>query len=148
MPDILHKVGIKTSSPQEAFLALTRPEGLGAWWTQDVRVDDISGKQIRFTFGDAGFFVMKVLDQVPGKQVEWEVMDGPEDWIGTRITFDISQAGDYTIVMFKHAGWREQSEAMHHCSTKWAVFLLSLKSLLETGKGQAHPHDLKIDNWN
>jgi hypothetical protein len=35
-------------------------------------------------------------------------------------------------VLFKHQGWKEPVEFMHHCSTKWAVFLLSLKSLLET----------------
>jgi hypothetical protein len=39
-------------------------------------------------------------------------------------------------------------EFMHHCSTKWAVFLMSLKSLVETGKGSPDPHDVKIDNWN
>jgi len=38
-------------------------------------------------------------------------------------------------------------EFMHHCSTKWGVFLLSLKSLLETGKGSPHPNDLKLDSW-
>jgi hypothetical protein len=28
-------------------------------------------------------------------------------------------------------------------STKWAVFLLSLKSLIETGKGAPDPHDVR-----
>jgi hypothetical protein len=36
---------------------------------------------------------------------------------------------------------------MHHCSTKWGVFLLSLKSLLETGKGRAAPNEIKLDAW-
>jgi hypothetical protein len=36
---------------------------------------------------------------------------------------------------------------MHHCSTKWGVFLISLKLLLETGKGAAHPNDIKLDSW-
>jgi hypothetical protein len=39
-------------------------------------------------------------------------------------------------------------EFMLHCSTKWAVFLMSLKSLLETGTGAPDPRDVKIDNWN
>jgi hypothetical protein len=30
---------------------------------------------------------------------------------------------------------------------RWAV-LLSLKSLVETGKGAPEPNDIKIDNWN
>ncbi len=36
---------------------------------------------------------------------------------------------------------------MHYCSTKWAVFLLSLKSLLETGKGCPAPNEIKLDCW-
>ena len=37
---------------------------------------------------------------------------------------------------------------MAHCSMKWATFLLSLKELVETGRGKPSPEDLKIDNWN
>jgi hypothetical protein len=37
---------------------------------------------------------------------------------------------------------------MRHSSTKWAIFLMSLKSLLGTGKGAPNPNDIKIDNWN
>jgi hypothetical protein len=31
---------------------------------------------------------------------------------------------------------------------KWATFLLSLRKLAETGKGEPSPNDMKIDNWN
>ena len=51
-------------------------------------------------------------------------------------------------MLFKHLGWRKPVEIMHHCSTKWAVFLLSLKSLLETGTGAPDPRDVRVDNWN
>jgi hypothetical protein len=33
---------------------------------------------------------------------------------------------------------------MHHCSTKWATFLLSLRDLLETGRAHPTPNDIKI----
>jgi hypothetical protein len=36
---------------------------------------------------------------------------------------------------------------MHHCSTKWGVFLLSLKAFLETGKGAPWPNEIKLDGW-
>ena len=78
----------------------------------------------------------------------WEVVDGPEEWIGTTVSWDLKLDGDYTVILFKHQGWQEPVEFMHHCSTKWGVFLLSLKSLLETGKGSPGPNDIKIDNWN
>jgi hypothetical protein len=31
---------------------------------------------------------------------------------------------------------------------KWATFMLSLKDLVETGKGKPSPNDITIDNWN
>jgi len=33
---------------------------------------------------------------------------------------------------------------MHHCSTKWATFLLSLKDYVERGEGRPEPRDTKI----
>jgi hypothetical protein len=33
---------------------------------------------------------------------------------------------------------------MHHCSTKWATFLLSLKDYVEQGEGRPEPRDTKI----
>jgi len=79
--------------------------------------------------------------------VLWQVVDGPADWIGTKISFDLVQEDDFVLVFFKHQGWKEPNEFMHHCSTKWAVFLLSLKKLLETGKGAPAPNDIKLDSW-
>jgi Activator of Hsp90 ATPase homolog 1-like protein len=106
--------------------------------------------KFRFTAGgvETGGFEMKVLELNPAKLMLWQVADGPEDWIGTKISFDLKQDGKYCTVLFKHQGWREPNEHMHHCSTKWATFLLSLKALLETGKGSPSPNDIKIDNWN
>jgi hypothetical protein len=50
--------------------------------------------------------------------------------------------------MFRHEGWREPVAFMSHCSTKWATFLMSLKQLVETGKGEPAPHDVQISNWH
>ena len=146
MLDILHKVGIKSSSPHQAYQALTTREGLSGWWTDDTKGESDVGDVLQFRFG-AGGFDMKVLELEPAKRVQWQVVDGPAEWIGTKVNWDIRQEGDWTIVLFKHQGWKEPVEFMHHCSTKWGVFLLSLKSLLETGKGAPAPPDLKLDSW-
>ena len=45
-------------------------------------------------------------------------------------------------------GWKEPVQFMHHCSTKWAIFLMSLKPLMEGGKGQPRADDVKIDSCN
>ena len=33
---------------------------------------------------------------------------------------------------------------MHHSSTKWAMYLISLKASVETGKGAPYPNDVHI----
>jgi hypothetical protein len=146
MPDILHKVGVKSSSLNDVYRALTTIEGLSAWWTATTLGESKVGGVLQFRFGANGFD-MKVLELQPAKRVLWQVVAGPEEWLGTKISFDIRQEGDWTIVLFKHEGWKEPVEFMHHCSTKWAVFLLSLKSLLESRKGAPWPNEIKLDSW-
>ncbi len=146
MVDILHRVGA-TSSRDDVYAALTTIEGLAGWWTEDTKGDSDVGGVIAFRFGDAGGFDMKVLDKRPAELVLWEVVDGPEEWIGTKVRFELKQDGDFAIVLFSHEGWKEPVEFMHHCSTKWATFLMSLKKLVETGKGEPFPYEVKISNW-
>jgi uncharacterized protein YndB with AHSA1/START domain len=147
MVDILHRVGIESSSPDQAYSALTTIEGLRGWWTRDTTGETEVGDVIAFRFV-AGGFDMKVAELVPGKHVLWEVVDGPGEWIGTHVSFELSQADDFTIVLFEHRGWAEPVEFMYHCSTKWATFLLSLKQLLETGQGAPAPVDVQISDWH
>ncbi|MGC4987054.1 MULTISPECIES: SRPBCC family protein [unclassified Streptomyces] len=145
MADILHRVGT-TAARDTVYQALTTVDGLAAWWTTDTEGngDDV----LQFRFGDVGGFDMKVLELQPDTRVRWEVVSGPEEWVGTTVTFDLKQEGEWTIVLFAHEGWREQVEFMNHCTTKWALFLMSLKSLVETGTGAPHPHDVRISNWH
>jgi uncharacterized protein YndB with AHSA1/START domain len=146
MPDILHKVGIRSSSVADVYTALATVEGLSRWWTSNTQGESEVNHTIKFRFGDGGFD-MKVLELTPSERVRWKVIDGPEEWLGTEIIFDLKRNDDWTIVLFKHQGWKQPVEFMHHCSTKWAVFLLSLKSLLETGKGRPWPDEIKLDSW-
>jgi len=146
MPDILHKVGIKSSSRDDVYKAMTTLKGLSAWWTRTTEGETGIGGVLRFHFGNGGFD-MKILELDPARRVVWRVVDGPAEWLGTVISFDLEQREDWTIVLFRHAGWKEPMEFMHHCSTKWAVFLLSLKSLLETGEGAPWPNEIKLDRW-
>jgi uncharacterized protein YndB with AHSA1/START domain len=151
MVDILHRVGIK-SPPGAVYDALATREGLAAWWTNDTQGEGKVGGALRFAFTaddvEIGSIDMKVLELQPSTRVRWEVVGGPEEWIGTTISWDLRQEGDYSILLFRHQDWKAPVEFMHHCSTKWAIFLMSLKSLVETGTGAPNPHDTKIDNWN
>ncbi|HEY3546156.1 MAG TPA: SRPBCC domain-containing protein [Propionicimonas sp.] len=143
MVDILHRVGIQGATLTQVYDALTTVEGLSGWWTTDTSGSTETGGVLQFRFPPGGFD-MKVLEQVPDEHLRWLVVDGPEEWIGTTVDWQLRTDGDFTIVMFKHEGWKEPVEFMHHCSTKWATYLLSLKALIEDDHGRPAPDDLHI----
>ena len=103
MPDILNRVEVR-SSANESYRALTTIGGLAGWWTSDTKGGADVGGTIKFTFGTRGFFDMKVLELAPGKRVLWQVVDGPEDWVGTKVAFDLKEDNGSTVVLFKHQG--------------------------------------------
>lgn len=152
MIDIIHRIGIKSPITQ-VYKALTSLEGLSNWWTEEVKGDEQVGEKIEFRFRSVtgelkGSMVMEVLELNTPTNVRWRCIEGADEWVGTDITFLLSPQDDQTILLFGHRNWREAVEFTCHCSMKWAVFLLSLREYLETGKGKPSPNDLKIDNWN
>ncbi|HAL23181.1 MAG TPA: SRPBCC domain-containing protein [Stenotrophomonas sp.] len=151
MVEIAHRVGIKAPVAQ-VYLALATPQGVAAWWTEETAGDQNPGGTLHLRFTahgeERGVMQMKLQELRPDTLVLWEVLAGPPEWIGTHIRFALRQEGEYSIVLFTHEGWSERAEFTRHCSTKWAMFLMSLKSLLETGTGQPSPRDIKIDEWN
>ena len=148
MFDILHRGGIK-AAPADVYQALTKLDRLSAWWTADTTGEASVGGTIHFRFGERGFFDMKVLELEPAKRVVWQVTDGPAEWIGTKVVWDLTPEGAGTTLRFKHQGWREQVDFMAHCSSKWASFLWSMKTLCETGKGSPYPNDVRISiDWD
>lgn len=145
MPDIIHRVGIACPA-NEVYKALTTDQGLSTWWTTDTTGAGDVGSVIRFRFnGDGPDF--RVVERLVDSLVRWEHSgEMPEDWVATEVTFQLKFNKGQTYVLFKHSNWSEASEFMAHCSCKWAVFLLSLKDALETGKGKPFPDDIHIDH--
>jgi uncharacterized protein YndB with AHSA1/START domain len=103
MADILHRVGIKSSSPDNTYKALTTREGLSAWWTNDTQGENKVGGVLQFRF-DGGGFDMKILELHPAKRVLWQVVEGPDEWIGTKVSWEFKQEGDYN----RHCSFRQQ----------------------------------------
>ena len=152
MPDIIHRVGIKAPI-KKVYDALATVKGIASWWTENTTGTSEVGKAIvvRFHSKDGkeiGSMKMEVKALEPSKKVHWKFIEGPDEWLRTDVIFELHQEEDYTIVIFSHRNWEKPVEFMAHCSMKWAIFMLSLKELVENGKGKPSPHDIKIDNWN
>ena len=151
MSDIRHRVGI-AATPERVYQAVASTEGLAGWWTRTVEGESKVGGKLRFFFGypepgEPGA-TMEVTELAPQERVTWHCVQGPTEWVNTDLTFEIKPAGDETALVFTHAHWREPVEFMHHCSTKWAYFLLGLKAGLEGGRATPYPEDARISAWD
>ena len=152
MADIIHRVGIKAPVAR-VFEAVSSVAGVAGWWTRDTAGTSGAGGAMTARFTDhagneIGKMDFSITNLVPTTSVHWRFTDGPPEWVGTDVTFDLSRQDEYTVVLFGHRNWREAVEFTAHCSMKWATFLLSLRALMENGEGSPSPDDLKIDNWN
>ncbi len=145
--EIRHRIGIDApvDRVQPAFATIG---GLSSWWTTDVRGDAAPGGTLTFTFGSdersASFEVVEVADD----RVAWRGVAGPEEWIGTIVTYELRREDDETILLFTHGGWREATDFTGHCTTKWATFLLGAKAMLEGGRSVAYPEEVVISAWD
>src|SRR5688572_17813638 len=150
MVDIIHRISIQAPLAR-VHAAISTVEGVAGWWTRETR--GAAGHPVQVTFrspdGDAiGKMDFEITEPAARQRVQWRFTSGPAEWLGTDVTFDLSQVGNQTVILFGHRNWREAVEFTAHCSMKWATFLLSLRDLVETGQGKPAPDDLKIDDWN
>jgi len=162
---IRHRIG--TTAPQaQVHAALATVDGLASWWTRDTTGDASEGGTLVFGFGSAPSGTEVPTDarhggDTPERQILFEVVavtadriewrglpGGPDEWVDTRVVFELTREGDETVILFTHADWREPVPFQAHCSTKWASYLLSLKALLDGDSGRPFPHDLHISSWD
>ncbi len=125
------------SPVHQVYLALTTKEGLSEVWTKDLEVEAVVGKVNEFRFGPNDTAKLKVIDLNPDKRVSWECVDADADpeWIGTTITFELTESNGITTVDFVHAQWKEMTPCYKFCNYNWAMFLLSLKQYCELEQG-------------
>jgi hypothetical protein len=129
-------------TPKEAFDAINNVRG---WWSEEIDGDtDKLGDQFTYRYEDVHHCKIRVTEVVPGQKVSWLVVenyfDFTEDkteWVGTTITFDVSETDGQTEIRFTHLGLVTEYECFDVCSTSWGFYINgSLRNLITTGEGQ------------
>ena len=132
------------------YAALTTPEGLRGWWTQDCDVETAVGDTIHFRFG-ANYKDMQIEQLEPGRLVQWQCtrahiaagqLRRRDEWVGTQVVFRMSPvAGGRTRLDFEHIGLVPEMDCYELCSGGWQYFLTSLQQYAGTGRGTPHQLD-------
>jgi len=133
-------------TPQEVFKAISNVRG---WWSEQIdgHTDELNA-EFTYHYKDVHRCKMKIIEFVPGKRVVWLVLENYFDftkdkteWKGTKVVFEISKKDGKTELVFTHVGLVPAYECYQICSDAWGNYIgTSLKSLIETGKGQPNPY--------
>ena len=134
MADILHRIQVD-APPGKILPAITTSEGIRTWWTDDSEAVPRAGTVNLFRFhGGAVTFHFRV-DELTPNRVAWTGIAGPkmpDEWVGTRITFDLSpEKNGGTLLRFGHLGWRSIDGEFPACNTVWGELMHRLKDSAE-----------------
>jgi hypothetical protein len=120
-------------TPEEVFNAVTN---VRKWWS-GYYSEQIEGNtenlNDEFSFragGGAHYSKQKLIEVIPGKKIVWLVTDSElsfvekkDEWIGTKIIFEISKKGNKTRLVFTHEGLVPEIECYDSCSPAWTMYV-------------------------
>jgi uncharacterized protein YndB with AHSA1/START domain len=143
---------VLSKSPEEVFNAVNNVRG---WWSEQIegRTDALD-QVFKYHYQDVHRSQMKIIEFIPNSRLVWRVEDNyfnfikdNSEWKGTTISFDIEKSGNNTILQFKHIGLVPAYECYNICADAWKNYIeVSLKDLIETGKGRPNPYQTSIDS--
>ena len=123
-------------SPEEMYGLFLNIE---QWWS-GIYEETIKGESAKvgdeFSFlagGGAHFTKHRLVELVPNTKIVWLVIEGnltfvekTDEWVNTKICFDIAGEGDKTRVTFTHEGLTPQFECYDDCSSGWMGYMEKL----------------------
>ncbi len=135
MPAIVKELTI-AASPQSVFAALTKSDKIVRWWSDEAQVEPEVGSLGEFRFKPpAGVLRFEVAELHADEKVRWISRQGPPQWTGTSVTWQLTPIQNGTKLVFTHEGFVQVDEVYEQTRRNWEYFLNSLKSYVETGKG-------------
>jgi hypothetical protein len=129
-------------TPKEVFNAINNVRG---WWSEEIEgTTDKLNEEWNYHFGDNHRSKMKVIEMITDKKVVWLVEENyfknakdQNEWVGNKLTFEISKQGDKTQLVFTQIGLIPTYDCYKSREWAWTGFIQkSLHSLITIGKGQ------------
>jgi len=133
MADSLHQITIEANE-RTLYQALTTDEGISGWWTRRCELANQEGESSYFWFGEQRptRFVMRSQKMLPNKRIFLVCTDGPEEWIGTELWWEIQPLQDDKCQLdFKHMNWKRDDGLFPEWNSIWGKLMTQLKHYCE-----------------
>lgn len=120
-------------TPREVFQAITH---VRSWWS-GLYSEEYSGETEKlhdeFSFragGGAHYSKQKLVEVIPDKKVVWLIteseltfLEKTDEWVGTKVIFEISEKDGQTQLVFTHEGLTPEIECYDSCAPAWSTYL-------------------------
>lgn len=135
---------------QNAQAAFDAIKNFRAWWSEEIEGSTGELNEIFFYhYKDVHLCKIKLVEMVVNTKLVYQVIDNQfsfvknkNEWINTRLIFEITKEKDKTKVQFTHEGLVPEDECYNVCNDAWTSYIQgSLKSLIATGKGKPNPKE-------
>lgn len=113
------------------YNTLTTEKGLGNIWTKKLKVKPEVGFINEFDFDEGYITKFKIIELVENSKIIWECIASDEEWVGTKVSFELNEKDNKTMVTLKHFNWSERTDFYRWCNYNWAMFLFRLKNYLD-----------------
>ncbi|MGS2764716.1 SRPBCC family protein [Sinomicrobium sp. M5D2P9] len=128
-------------SPEEIFNLLLV---IDKWWSGFFE-ETITGESRKindeFSFsagGGAHYSKHRLTELVPNQKIVWEVIESDlsfltktDEWMNTKLRFEIAQEGGMTRVTFTHEGLVPKFECYSNCTAAWTQYMKNLEEKLK-----------------
>ena len=143
MADIFHNFPINARA-ENVFETISLSEGLDEWWTKSSAVIPSPGGIYILDFGPGYNWNAIVTEFITGKLLELKMTQADNDWLGTKIGFNLTDHRERTDVQFYHTGWPQENEHFKISSYCWAMYLRILKRHVEFGESVPYEKRLQV----
>lgn len=121
------------NSPEHVFRAI---RDVRSWWS-GLYSEEFSGEtenlhdEFSFRAGEGAHYSrQKLVEVIPNKKVVWLITEGElsfiektDEWVGTRVIFEISEKNGKTQLVFTHEGLTPEVECYDSCAPAWSMYL-------------------------
>ncbi len=130
---------IRIAAPAiRVYEALTTQVGYRGWWNARAEIPETVGGEAKLYFvkdGNPVNMCFRIDEMTANESVVWTcVAHDMPSWVGTKLMWQIKEAGGTVRVSLEHSAWKDTAPEM--VAQGWKHFLGSMKSYVETGTGQ------------
>ena len=143
MARVRHRIGI-VGGINRIYRSMHEPAGLCRWWATTTDGIPKVGQVLDLHFTNVVTLSFRIDALEENTLVCLHCVSGPGPWQDCSLEFSFKQDADQVWVELVHENKAASEDDLLYFNTKWTCYLLSLRDLIEKGKGYPYPNDAKI----